>query len=170
MYKLDPEYDCLVRPPPYVSLISRATPQPTEDYPDASPRPLNKRRIVTPSPKRQSTRKGTAWVADCSEDSDEVCSAGSDDEVEGMVIDDPPPLTRGPGERSRKMREEIEKSRKSRRAKLAKLERERGREGMIYDFPPAGPSTPIHPRSVPPESTTKRKGPSWLSSLTISLQ
>jgi hypothetical protein len=95
-------------------------------------------------------------MADVSSDDDE-------DEVEYMVVDDPPPPPppRARHERSKAMRAEIDKQRKERWDKIEraneKYKSNRASNGMTNESPHAG-SSPFHSKSVPPESTGKRKG------------
>jgi hypothetical protein len=157
IYKLDPEYDCSVRVPPRLSVISRVVSTPKPDT--YSPQSFAKR----PSPEKDSSPKKKPQTRRVSiDDSSDEEEEEDEDEVEDMVVDELPRFRR-PGERSQKVRAKIDQQRKIRREKIAlaeaKYEQNRAREEMMYEHSQSLPSTPRpQSKSVPPESITKRKG------------
>jgi hypothetical protein len=78
-------------------------------------------------------------------------------EVEGMIIDDGPSISRlRPGDRAKRSREEIERNRKARREKfIHRTERlTKQEDNTNFEFV----MNPTQSQSVPPELVGKRKG------------
>ncbi|KAF5370851.1 hypothetical protein D9758_001797 [Tetrapyrgos nigripes] len=162
IHKLDPFYECRVRIPPALSVITYA-PKPhssplkmgkravSSEHP---PPPLNRRRKL--DNQDGSTRHTSISLDD--EDNDE-------DEVEEMVIDEmPPPRGRsvGASNLARKKREEISKNRQERRGKATRRVEKLNNpneSNFYFDFGSAD-SSPSRTQSVPPQNgdpNTKRK-------------
>ncbi|KAF7361885.1 RING-type domain-containing protein [Mycena venus] len=161
IYKLDPAYDCLVRAPPEVTVITVATPKPREGK-----RPLGKHRMSSPEPCPEMPPSKTFHL-ELDQDSEE-------DEVADMIVDDGarPSISRMPsaaGDRAKKFREEIEKNRKERREKAAaRSERLATREDPIFfDFSGHQPIQPQHTGSPTLDAGPKRKVASLFDSVPI---
>ncbi|KAF8893331.1 hypothetical protein BD779DRAFT_1467705 [Infundibulicybe gibba] len=144
IYKLDPHYDCCVRTPDNLTVISHALPKPKL----ASESPSGKRRIFSPSPERVMPRPNPR-KKDEEEDDEEG-------EVEEMIVDGQRPRQRsaGPNGRARKFKEEIERNRKERREKLARRAERLARQ-EDFDFNSSGDVPPVW--SAPQEPPGKRK-------------
>jgi len=174
IYKLDSQYDCLVRPYPKLSIIHEVAPKPAPkpvQDPNASSQTSSKRGVPASPPERDTSpvkkrpHIGVS-IVESSEEEDE------EDEVEYMIVDEIP-RPRTPGERLKKKRAEIERQRQWRKEQIALAEAKkmfRSARGMAGDVPQAGPSTPMpqsQPQSLSPESPTKRKGQLLLSSVKL---
>lgn len=166
IYKLDPLYDCRVRSHPKLTVISKVTPMPKSNGTPLGP----KRRVSSPIPEpilpltnpRKKVHRST--VESRGVESDE------ESEVEDMIIDGGPPVSRprsaGSGGRAKVIRDEI---RKSRREKLARRAEWLARQDDEARFKFSA-DHPTHSKSVPPEPVGKRKGILSTDSLwTISL-
>jgi hypothetical protein len=177
IYKLDPAYDCLVQLPPNISKITRVP------IPDRQPAPLStpaaKRRMspeVPRSPvqsrhkprKKTDLHKRSSWSSSGSSDEEGAkTDSEEEDEVEGMVVDDPPlqrAKSAGLGERRKRVRAEIQNNRKMRREKIArsteKIKQKRGDVENMFTIPEDETyfASPSRGKTMPPPSTTKRKG------------
>ncbi|KAJ7262165.1 hypothetical protein B0H12DRAFT_1217556 [Mycena haematopus] len=158
IYKLDrTAYDCLVRAPPELTVISLAVPKPME-----AKQPLGKHRMSSAEPCPDMPPSKT-FHPDLDEDSEE-------DEVADMVVDGALPNVRrmssAPGDRVKKFREEIEKNRKERREKAtARSERLATREDVFFDFS-------AHQRTSSPtlDAGPKRKVATLFDSLPLRAQ
>ncbi|KAJ6586933.1 hypothetical protein DFH09DRAFT_1141997 [Mycena vulgaris] len=149
IYKLDPAYDCHVRAPPEITVISITAPKPRMPK-----QPLGKHRMSSPCPDMPPAK---AFHLD------------EEEEVADMIIDDEDlASTRqsaGPGDRAKKFREEVEKNRNQRREKSARrVEKLATRDDILFDFSTGDPSSSSHADSVPPEAG-KRKVSSLFDSL-----
>lgn len=180
IYKLDPAYDCLVQLPPKLSKIARVA------IPDRQPPPLStptaKRKMspeVPRSPvrsrhnkprKKTDLHKRSSWSSSGSSDEEGTKDDSEEEyEVEGMVVDDPPlqrAKSAGLGERTKRLRAEIQNNRKMRREKIARtserIKQKRRDDENMFTIPEdeAFYSSPLRGKTMPPPSTTKRKGTS----------
>lgn len=159
IYKLDPCYDCFVKPSPGLITITRiiSTQRPL------SASPLGKRRMASSSPERPmpppnprkkvNTTKILYDGFSSSEDDD-----NEEDKVEEMVIDDNGVPTRPrstQGERAKKFKEEIKKNRQERREKVSRrTERLAQQDEKMFDFSGDRPQQ----STTPPDPSGKRKG------------
>ncbi|KAF7376154.1 RING-type domain-containing protein [Mycena sanguinolenta] len=165
IYKLDrTAYDCLVRAPPELTVITVAVSKPKEGK-----QPLGKHRMSSaePCPEMPPSK---AFHLDLDSDSEE-------DEVADMVVDDGarPNARRmpsAPGGRMKNFREEIEKNRKERREKTtARSERLSTREeNVFFDFSAHQPIQPQRTGSPPRDAGPKRKVASLFDSIPLRAQ
>ncbi|KAJ6593910.1 hypothetical protein B0H19DRAFT_977069 [Mycena capillaripes] len=152
IYKLDPAYDCLVRAPPEVAVITMAALKPA-----GSKQPLGKHRMSSTEP---CPEMPPAKNLHLDEDS-------SEEEVADMVVDDGT-LRRssGPSGRAKKFREEIEKNRKERRERGARRSKKLAtREDIFFDFSMEDPLQPQPTDNQTPDTAGKRKVASLFDSL-----
>ncbi|KAJ7096313.1 hypothetical protein C8R44DRAFT_644127 [Mycena epipterygia] len=145
IYKLDPAYDCHVRAPPEVTVITLAAPKPK-----APKQPLGKHRMSSAEP---CPDMPPAKVFHLEED--EVAEMIVDDDDEGL-----PEIRRssGPGDRAKKFREEVENNRKERREKGARrVEKLATTEDVFFDFSTEDRAHSSQAENLTPDSAGKRK-------------
>lgn len=146
IYKLDPLYNCLVKEPPSLTIISSVSQRPRAS-------PSRQRRVLSLSPESETYTpfNGRSWshVLDV--------GSSSEGEVEDMVVDDQirTQKTRVKSVFGRaKRQQDMTKNRQVRREKLMRrTERLKQPTVPAFDFHPEAPQ---HTQSSSPE--TKRKG------------
>ncbi|KAI0699249.1 hypothetical protein BC835DRAFT_584725 [Cytidiella melzeri] len=167
IYKLDTEYECIVRPSPELTTITRREPQQTAESTESFPTDMSrhKRRVEDefedsmPQTKKKRPILVETEVEGDSDDDDDTDS-DEEDAVEEMIIDDAMPGVWN--ERKRQFREQVNKSRKRRREKTAaksrKLSQPRDPQDAsdlsMIDLTIDEAQTPTPPNSITSQAST----------------
>ncbi|KAA1472913.1 hypothetical protein DENSPDRAFT_839305 [Dentipellis sp. KUC8613] len=178
IYKLDPEYECIVRAPPQTFCIRRRPPPPQPSSSSQSSAassstsvPNSKRRISSPEGAAPAKKRRHEVIYLLSDTEDEEII-----EVEEMMVDgsharngrSTTPKTRVP---TRRTRDRLRAQKKARAEGIARAEAKAGQsengfwhDAPMEEAPDAVPATPqMANKPVPPPSTGKRKGSRYSS-------
>lgn len=128
IYKLDPEYDCIVHPAPQLTTITRRRPPVTSESTEPSIAETNqhKRHVEEHGREGSPTKKKrpVAVVTEVEDDDDDSGSDTDEEAVEDMIIDDAMPgAWREKRRKARDLHEQMHENREKRRQKNTEKQR-----------------------------------------------